>query len=495
MKVTFVCPPFENIGIEYLSSVLKKHGYSTELVIDPMLFDDTLIRWPFLARSFSYRKIIIERVIKSNPDIIAFSVLSDNYGWACELSKEIKKFEDIPIVFGGIHVTSLPDRVIKEEAVDFIIIGEAEYSLLELVRRVEKGEKEPKISNVWFKKNGKIIRNPAKYEISNLDELPFPDKDLYYSKLPYLRKRSAYTIMAARGCIFNCSFCNNSFKGKIGKKAVRRRSISNVIAELKQAKKKYNMKRVIFHDETLTYDKKWLREFLGKYKKEIGLPFFCWVNPKTIDSEVAKMLGKGGCYEVEMGVQAIWEETRKKILNRHMTNKEIADAIRELKKNDILIVTDNIFGLPTQTEEELLDLARFYNENRVDLISILWLRYYPKTEIVNIAKRKRLLTKKEISDIEESKDATAFVVGGNTYDKRLNSIKKVIYLTGFLPKGIARKVIDKRLYRYIPFYSSFAVNIVVRDIICILRGKRRFGVTESFARYSYFIPRRIIGVY
>ena len=494
MKITFVYSAFESLGLESLSAVLKKEGYQTELVLDPSLFDDTFVKYTLLAKLFSYKKQVIRQILNSQPDLVTFSIVSDNYAWACDIARELKSLKDIPIVFGGIHATSMPEVIINNPFVDFVIVGEAEYALRDLVENIKEKKKGCDIENIWWKNEGKIIANPVRSLIPNLDEIPFVDKDLYYKKIPYYLKRGIYTIMTGRGCIFNCTYCNNNLLKKIYKDKgnyTRRRSVDNVIEELKIAKSEYKSKAIIFHDETFAYDKQWLREFIQKYRQDIALPFFCWVNAGTIDEEVAKLLSSAGCFEVQMGVQTISEKTRRDILNRYETNAQITDAIRFLKKNHISVTTDNMFGLPGQGGEELLDLARFYNENRVDLVGIYWLRYYPRTDIINIARKYDMLDEEDVKRIEGCQETRAFIVGGDTYNSAFAQIQKLIYLSQILPKSLARAIVDKGLYKFIPFSASFALNSFISRLRSRLFGsKKRYPIFESYVRYAYFMPRK-----
>jgi radical SAM superfamily enzyme YgiQ (UPF0313 family) len=186
MKVVFVYASYESLGVEYISAVLKSHGHSVELVFDPKLYNDHVIKIDTLSKIFSYKEQVINDVLKISPDVVCFSPVSDDYLWASDLAKSIKQHLDVPVVFGGIHATSIPEVVIKNEFIDFVVVGEGEYPLLELVECLEEGKKNYYIKNIWFKKNGRVIRNKLRQLINDLDKLPFPDKDLYYSKLSYL---------------------------------------------------------------------------------------------------------------------------------------------------------------------------------------------------------------------------------------------------------------------------------------------------------------------
>lgn len=134
MKISFIYLGSENLGIEYLSSVLKKSGHKVELIFDPALFcDKHYLNVDFLAKLFDSRKKIIKRVLESRPDLIGFSVFTHNYKWALSIASLIKKEIDIPIIFGGVHPTILPEDVIANNSVDMICIGEGEEALLELM--------------------------------------------------------------------------------------------------------------------------------------------------------------------------------------------------------------------------------------------------------------------------------------------------------------------------------------------------------------------------
>ena len=152
--------------------------------------------------------------------------------------------------------------------VDMVCVGEGEYPLLELVETMERGETNHSIGSIWFKENGKIIKNEIRNTVTDLDELPMPAKDLYYSKSTHFSK--CYYIMASRGCAYSCSFCFHSYMRELTRdkgKYLRFRSVDKVISELKMAKEKYNIKSIRFFDDSLGSKFSWLEEFSIKYPK------------------------------------------------------------------------------------------------------------------------------------------------------------------------------------------------------------------------------------
>lgn len=489
MRVMFVYAGFENLGIEYLSAVLKQKGHETRLAFDPRLFNDQFLSVKFLAKLFDYESILLEEIKRYNPRLLLFSVVSSDYQWALKIAKKIKEMMDVPIAFGGIHPTSAPETVLKNDCVDYIIIGEGEYPLLELVERLEGGESTERIRNVWCKRNGRIIRNPLRPLIKDLDSLPFPDKDLYYDLMPSYKK--GYKIITRRGCPNKCSYCHNSVWKRLypKEKSVRFRSVWNVMAELKNAKMKYGIKRVRINDDLFSLNGDWLKEFSKAYKAEIALPLYCFVSPETTNENVVRSLKEMGCYQVCMGVQSLNEKTREKILNRKGTNKDIINAIRLYKKYRIRCVVDNILGLPGETEQDIIEMARFYNENRIyGRIAIFWLVYFPNTDIIDIAKNKKILTDETIECLKEKPDFAANTLQGPIHKKDRIKYHWLILLIHFMPKIFIRFIIKRRLYKYLP-----AISPSILEIPFTIFSKDRLDIVRIryYLRYLHYMPKII----
>ncbi len=238
MKIAFINDSSERMGVEYISALLKKNGHNVEVFIDPQLFNESYIYFKSLSRAFCYSKIIIKQLKLFRPDLVGVSIDTESYQWACTMARMVKEqMPNVPIIFGGIHPTSVPERVIKNDFVDMLCVGEGEYPMLELANSMEKGKIDYSIKNIWFKKDGQVIQNEIRPLIQDLDSLPMPDKELYYSASPHFSQ--CYYIMTSRGCQYNCSYCCHSYLKKLYKdkgRYLRYRSIDNIIKELLQAK-------------------------------------------------------------------------------------------------------------------------------------------------------------------------------------------------------------------------------------------------------------------
>ncbi|MFH1460440.1 MAG: radical SAM protein [Candidatus Omnitrophota bacterium] len=491
MKIMFYYSAFENLGIEYLSAVLKQSGHKTRLLFDPGLFNDPFLSIKPLAKIFNWEKKLLREFTQYNPGLVAFSVTSSTYLAALDFSKKLKKITKIKIVFGGIHASAVPEVVIKDDAVDYLIVGEAEEALLELVEALENNKPINSIKNLWYKDRYKIFNNSLRDYITDLDKLPFPDKDLYYDQIP--EYRSGYTIITRRGCPNHCAYCHNSLWHKLYKdydsEIVRYRGVDNVITELKQAKKKYNFKRVRINDEIFTLNEGWLKEFSAMYKKYINRPMFCFVSPHTVNEKTVECLKAMNCYQVCMGVQTLNEEKNRILLNRNQTNNQVKQAIKLFREYKIRCVVDNIIGLPGEKEEDLLQMARFYNNNRPDRICIFWLIYFPGTKIIDAGLEKEVLNQKMLEEIKTNPQATANTIYSLLHERGKNKYYILLLLIHFLPKNIIDFIIKKRLFELFSLLNPSLIEIpftmIARDRLDIVRRRYysryiKYGIKKLF---------------
>ncbi len=337
MKVLFYYRGSEHFGVQALISYLESKGHEVELIYDPALGDNGYLDIPFvnnfLNKIVCNDKLVIEKVVRFNPDLVAFSAITNLYLPITRLAKKIKKVLDIPIVIGGIHPTSIPEEVIKDECYDALCIGEGEEPLEELLQRLEKKQSYTDVKNLWVRDaSGKIHKNNKRPIISTLDILPTADKS-HFEK--YGALTSQLNIMTTRGCPFECTFCVNSFRNSLytGEVYLRQRSVKNVIDGITELLKIHKFKSIRFHDDVFAFNVKWLRDFRDSYSKHVNLPFHCNVTPSTAKEEILKLLSEAGCTKISMGVQSGSEKIRTKLLHRKHTDEDIIAAAQRIKKN------------------------------------------------------------------------------------------------------------------------------------------------------------------
>ncbi len=452
----------ESLGVEYLVAAARRAGHEADLLFDPSVFGGHLM-WdvPALAAIFSLKKKIIRRTLEEKPDVAAFSCVSAIYHWSLSIAREIRENDpDIKILFGGVHPTAMPDIVIAEDAVDAIILGEADISLPLLLDCWPDGINRD-APGVWWKENGQVIKNELPETVKDLDTLPFPAKDVYFSKAPAFEIN--YSVIAARGCPNNCTYCYKGIwtVGNTGGPGVRRRSIDNVIEELEPVARRGHAKMIVFRDDIFTLKKKWLAEFTEKYPVKVGIPYFCNTYPLALDSERADMLKESGCVYTTVGVQSADEDQRKNILNRRYKNESVIKTMSLLKERNITVSIDHIIGLPGDTDEILRDAADFYCKLKPDRLLTYWLTYFPGTGIIEKGLECGHLTAEDVEKINAG--YVNCLYGGNDRRRKKPSLRKFIVLFSLIPlfgASISKMLARENVFRFIPT-STFFTNIAI----------------------------------
>jgi len=472
MRILFIAYGSESLGIEYLSGVLKKNGHDVTLAFEPGLFaDQHYLHIPFLSKFFDKTEVILDSIDKIRPDLIGFSVVTNTYPWAINLAKTIKSNYDIPIVFGGAHPTAVPDVVLNEDCVDYLVRGESENAIQELVRALENKGDLYQIKNLSFKDGKKQVQNSIGTLIEDLDSIPFPEKGLFHQ---YIDVGLSYKIMTSRGCPFNCSFCCNGILLDLYKDNgcfVRRRSVDNVISELELAKAQYNIKTVEIVDDIFTLNSQWLKEFSQKYKEKISIPFKCLAHPKFLDKERATLLKDSGCCRVQIGVESLNENLRKTALNRHETNQDIINALEVCLQSKLNCVIDHIIGIPGETEKDHIFATDIYNKYRKVIVKVkcFYLTYYPGTAIISWGLKNNAITESDINNMNKGLCHNTYLPDDinkkdANYYKTLRSFEVFYKLLPILPSGFCNFILKNNRYRVfqdIPRIFIYFLELIV----------------------------------
>lgn len=417
MKVLLMALGGENLfafGPRILSSYLKAHDVDVDLLLVPFVNPDKKYlfspHWKFYDEEL-IKKItapIVPFIEDKGYNLIGISLTSNFYDHAKMITEQINKKLQTPIVWGGVHPTVKPEECLQHA--DFVMRGEAEEALLELVQAVEQDDGYEKVGNLTYKSNGKIKHNLLHALIQDLDSLPLPDfeesthylayheqvlpvtEELSYKILlrGYGKDSYGYSTMATRGCPYGCTYCINStikgvYKGK--GKYLRKRSYENVIAELALAKKHLpKLTYIMFSDETFLMGKgiDWIRSFCEHYKENIGLPFSCCLAPEDVSEECVELLVDAGLFDVQMGIQSGCKRTLIEVYNRRDNTENILKAAAVLNKfNDRLVpLYDLILDNPYETDEDLKEAIGFLLKlPRPFDLQLFSLTFYPGASI------------------------------------------------------------------------------------------------------------------
>lgn len=318
----------------------------------------------------------LEKEIKSfSPDFVAFSCYEMSFPIIKKISRFIKKhWPGLEIIVGGYYPTLVPEDVISFPAIDIICLGEGERPLIALLNAREKGKRVTRIDNLWFKNGRQVIRNPVGPLIENLGELPFPDREMLDYQAQLDREEIGQRnikVMATRGCPYFCTYCSNKYFRSIypnKNKYLRFRSPKNVITELKELKKRYRFDKVGFHDDNLTLNPQWLKDFAKLYKEEINVPFYCAARVESCSDTILDLLKETGCYLLLIGVESGDEKYRRRMMKREMSDKMVVDAFRRARKKGLGTWSFTMVGLPF--------------ENRRMILKTLWLNWRCRPDFV-----------------------------------------------------------------------------------------------------------------
>ena len=382
MHLLFIVKEVDNEpqGILLISSVLKEADHRVSLVVaseeDPL-----------------------EAALRLRPDVVAYTVYTGPHTWYLELNQRIRaQLPGVYSIFGGPHPTFFPE-MIESEGVDGLCLGEGEYATLDLMNALERNSDgsagltaggitltDPTIPNWWFKLNGKVVRNPLRPLLTSqgLDALPFSDRELLYAAHKQSRHTRIKPFITGRGCPYDCAFCfNKAYSDLYGGKGrrFRRRSPDNVIRELKEVASRHDVRFVLFMDDTFILQDKWLKEFMARYKAEIGLPFWCQVRANLVTDEIVALFKDAGCISVSFGLEAGNDRLRNAVLNRHMSREEILDAAEALRRHGIAFMTNNMLGLPTGTLQNDFETLELNAQCQPAYANVFLFQPYPKTAL------------------------------------------------------------------------------------------------------------------
>lgn len=329
------------IGLMYIAAVLEKSGYNLK-IIDAKLENLCQMK-------------LSKKIINFNPDIVGITTDSCNFIESLKIAKVAKNSSDTIIIMGGPHVTVMTSEVIQYPEVDIAVIGEGEYTMLDIVQRIEKGKSLKGCKGTWIKEDGKIIQNPLRARI-DLDELPFPARHL----IPMEKYSRTYTLSGltepvdcvntSRGCPYNCSFCSSRI---IWGRKHKARSPKNVVNEIEYLIKEYGTKGIYFREDNFTLNRERVIGICEEIqRRKIKITWECSSRVDLVDKSLLRAMYRAGCraiwYGIESGSPRILD-----ILYKHITVDQSKEAIRLTREAGIKTGGSFIIGIPGETMEDI----------------------------------------------------------------------------------------------------------------------------------------------
>ena len=360
MNVGFInqnISPRLNMGLAYIMTMAQKK--------------EQVFFWDIVGRYQNFSHYVADEIEAVQPRAIGFSVNSYTFRSALYWAHFIKqRFPHIYLIFGGVHPTIRPFECIRNPLVDIICIGEGEYAISECLDRLAAGELPYNVPGIWFKDEaGRIIENPLRSFVENLDELPFPNWDIWdierYIKVGGL-VRNSLKILASRGCYYDCKFCTAPvIRERIPGEYYRVRSAENVIAEIKMLRAKYyarGLRYISFADPLFGANETQFDRLTALYRAEglaEELPWICETRPEIITAEWTRRAHEAGCMVVSLGIESAEDMVRRHSLGKTIADEQIATAIANLEHNDILYILYLILCAPGESFKTVFKTLKF----------------------------------------------------------------------------------------------------------------------------------------
>jgi radical SAM superfamily enzyme YgiQ (UPF0313 family) len=298
-----------------------------------------------------------------------------------------------------VHVTINP-QLLTESQFDVFCVGEGEKPFLEMVTRIENNESIDTIKNLWIKKDDKIVRNPTREYICNLDILPFPDRMMWQKWIK--NKNSPHTIIIGRGCPFQCTYCCNHALNKVATgQYVRFRSPENIILEIKSILSDFpDTERIYFEAEAINVNIQYLSELcekLQEFNKVCKKTIMYGANIRIIPSQnynnIFKMFLMSNIYFINIGLESGSERIKKDIMKRSYTNENIISIMKAAKKYRLHTNLYVMIGLPTETNDDIKKTMELTRGLEPDNVQINIFFPYPGTDLYNYCLENNLISK------------------------------------------------------------------------------------------------------
>lgn len=349
-----VMKPYPPLGILYLSAYLKRAGFQVEV------FDSTF-------KDFEDFEASLHRIKPRIVGLYANIITREN---VFRLARMAKSNGVEFVVVGGPDASEWCERYF-ENGVDIIGTNEGELTLEELIPSLQqKGLNDlENVRGIVFRKNGRVHRTPPRQAITNLDALPWPDRDAlnmdeYFQAWKSRHGESSVSLITARGCPFHCAWCSSEVFGHTH----RQRSPKDVVDEMLMLKERYNPDIMWISDDVLTINKKWTYEFIREVKsRNARHPYECLSRVDLVDREILKGLRETGCFRIwygaESGSQKILDSMRKET-----TIQQVREAARITQEVGIQAGFFILLGYPEETTSDIRMTIDFLKETRPDVV-------------------------------------------------------------------------------------------------------------------------------
>lgn len=334
VKLDNAITEYPPLGLLYLADALEKNDYSVKIIHE-------------VGTNKSIARIV-RTVKKEKPLFVGFSTMTGPQLLpTLQASETIRRETGVPILWGGVHPTILPEQTLKETCVDFIIIGEGEEAIVELADSLSSGQGTAQIKGLGYK-SPKIRVNPPRPFIKNLDAYApawhLVDVKKYYRR--YFGCKKVITLITSRGCPFRCSFCYNL---AVNKRTWRCHSERFVLDHIHTLVEEYGIDGIDFHDDNFFANPKRALSLAAK----LELPWSGEIRADILTRDLARKLKERNCHLLFVGAESGSQRVLD-LLKKDIKVEDLYNAVEHCKEADLPIDLSFMFGIPGEREEDVL---------------------------------------------------------------------------------------------------------------------------------------------
>ncbi|HPN55252.1 MAG TPA: radical SAM protein [Candidatus Omnitrophota bacterium] len=439
MKLLLICPRFKYasgdvpIGLVSLATFIKSNVPDIQIT----LIDGAVQR---------DKAAVVKWLMRNRPDIVGIYADSLMYDDAMEMGRAAKQ-SGAHVIVGGPHATVLPDTVIYQSFIDAVCVGEGEHVLLKYIQGYSDKKGLPDIPGLWYKENGNIVKNARPGGFEDLDLHPrldfgFLDLERYLCQCIHLDSYSPglrlLSVMASRGCLFNCAYCQPVLNDMFGRK-LRIRSAGKMLDDLIYWRDRYRINAVFFQDDTLTLFQEWMKEFCElAIERKLKMVWACNSRSDTLNFKMLDLYREAGCVKIRLGIETVSDRVRNGVYNKKLNLDVIRESIVRLKEKKIQASGYFMIGAPTESDEEIRSTIRFACESRLDEAVFTICSPLPGTHLYAQANDAGWNLSGQFGDFDYYQARTERFTPSDVATDKLNYYKKLAYCQFYChPKRLA----------------------------------------------------------
>ena len=450
---------WENLGIRSPDGLLtmaalpKKEGYNVK-ILDLRLEKD----W----------RTSLKKHLDKNPLFVATTSMTGiQIKYALEASKFVKQYnKNIPVIWGGVHPTFMPEQTLENENVDIVVIDEGDLTFLDIIKTLELNKPLKDVLGIAYKdESGKIHRNPPRPLIQDLDSLPDLPYELIDIKKYYgfdlENGGGSITLNTSRGCPFKCNFCYDT---KMYGNTWRGYSVKRTMEIIKNVVDKFGVRTIFFEDDNFATNLKRFKEIVYSIKNENldikwGLNGIRLDALKVLDDNFLRDMAKAGCVNTDSGIES-GSDRILKMIKKGTTVQEIIDINKKMGKHSFKAKYTFIVGYPSETEEELMQSVKLalqlVKDNKNAYTPFFIYTAYPGVELWEIAKQYGVYEPKKLEDWETFDYSNAYLHYKWLDERRIKMIKNLAFTSNFANKNIKYKISRAYLKLLFNMYQPIA---------------------------------------